>query len=119
MKVEDSLNNNPSIPIINLIPVNKLHCLMYLPALICDSKLNVSVVKKHKEKLGKQKYCWCGEFKYWIWELPYTNPNFDGHNYFLRIFVSNQKGISIEVGGTKQEELIMSAYQDYYDRMTK
>lgn len=45
-----------------------------------------SVVKFHKSRLGKQDYCWNGEYRYWIWE---------GDDW--RIYVSDIKGFCFEV----------------------
>lgn len=46
----------------------------------------LSLIKYHQGKLGKQDYCWTGEFRFWIWD-----------RIGYRLFISNLKGISFEV----------------------
>lgn len=52
----------------------------------------VDFVKKY---LGKQAYCWTGEFRFWVWEGEARG--FEGEPIGWRVYVSNQKGICFEV----------------------
>lgn len=65
----------------------------------------VSLVKK---VLGKQNYCWNGEFRYWVWE-----------NSQRRIFVSNQKGICFEVSDNLSFREAIKEYKKFIDSIKK
>lgn len=45
-------------------------------------------VEGHKRSLGRQDFCFNGSYRYWVW---------NDANMRWRIFVSNQRGISLEV----------------------
>jgi len=93
MKVEDSLNHRPTTPAINLLKdhtYRKRYAYHYMKLSDDIHKRGVKdLVKFFKEKLGKQTYCWTGSHKNWIWE-------FEEKDLFMRIFVNNIQGISIE-----------------------
>ena len=89
MKSIDILNATLTTPIENVMEgkdIAKL-ALEYLD--FCQ-KLPRDKVAAHKAGLNKKPYCWTGEFKYWIWELLINQK-------VIRVFVSNKKGICLEV----------------------
>lgn len=99
LTVDDRLNAKPTTPGINLLKdteLNKLYRDRYL--LYCDMLRNkrgsVNLVQHCKNRLGKQKYCWTGEYKNWIWEFEYHTPG--RPDFFVRVFVNNIQGVSIE-----------------------
>jgi hypothetical protein len=57
--------------------------------------LGLRPVEFVKQRLGKQAYCWTGEFRYWVWEGEARG--FEGEMVGWRVYVSNQKGICFEV----------------------
>lgn len=67
---------------------------------------NRPCVQAHKNKLGKQNYCWNGEFRFWIWETE-----------SWRVFVSNTKGICFEVLDSLSYEEAWNTWKDYLNRM--
>ena len=94
MTVEQVLLNNPTTPISNKDRNHKF-CHWYLQ-LCSDVHGKVFIeckrddlVKIHKKQLGQQKYCWNGEFKFWIWEFLEDKD-------MLRVYVNNHKGICLE-----------------------
>lgn len=63
------------------------------------SDLRPAVVRA-KEALGKQDYCWVGEFRYYIWERPF---DFKGQTLRWRLFAS-KRGLDFEVEGSPVDE---------------
>lgn len=63
-------------------------------------------VQAHKKVFGPQTYCWNGEFRYWIWDFG-----------TWRVYVSNQKGVAVEVNlGTSLEDT-MTILRTYWDKV--
>jgi len=86
-------------------PYNDDFYLDYLD--IC--KLNKPPVQSHKNKLGKQNYCYFnGEFRFWVWE----------HSDW-RVFVNNKKGICFEYRDGISKDAIHNAWEEYKKLMTK
>jgi hypothetical protein len=67
----------------------------------------LSSIQRHKKILGKQKYCWTGFVKHWVWEE---------NNW--RAYVSKE-GASFEVLESLTLKEAWSEWQDYYKRMMK
>lgn len=65
---------------------------------------NGKLVEFHKEKLGKQSYCFQGEYRYWVWD-------YGG----WRIYVSNRKGIAVEVDLSYDADQTMDALRVYWE----
>lgn len=65
------------------------------------SKMRPSV-DAHKKLLGKQDYCWNGEYRFWVWE---------GTDW--RVFCSNIQGTSFEVREGITIERAFAAWEDY------
>jgi len=59
-----------------------------------------------KSKLGRQTYCWTGEFRYWTWDYPDTK---------WIVHVSNKKGICFEVLPDLTYEQIETALNEFID----
>jgi hypothetical protein len=57
-----------------------------------------------KSKLGKQTYCWTGEFRFWTWDYPHTN---------WIVHVNNKKGICFEVLPDLTYEQIKAALDEF------
>lgn len=68
---------------------------------------NLSSVQFNKKVLGKQKYCYNGSVRYWVWEFD---------NY--RVYVSKE-GVSFEVLNSLSLEEAWLAWQDYYNKIIK
>lgn len=99
MTVEERLTKIPTTPAINLLQdpeLLKLYSDRYLS--FCNMLYNVrgsvNLVQHCKNRLGKQDYCWVGEYKNWIWEFKDDTPN--RPDFFVRVFVNNTQGVSIE-----------------------
>jgi len=69
---------------------------------LTPSKMGIRPVQLMKERLGKQDYCWTGEFRFWVWEQS---------NW--RVFVSNQKGICFEVREDLDYAHVRAAWDDF------
>jgi hypothetical protein len=65
----------------------------------------VSSIKWHKQKLGKQKYCWKGFIKHWVWETD-----------TWRVYV-NKEGSSFEVLESLNGDQAIEAWKDYYSKV--
>lgn len=96
-------------PIINL-----LHNIIYYDIMNVNyakmqkaRPIGVSFLKWHKQKLGKQKYCWTGFVKHWVWE-------FDN----WRVYVSKE-GASFEVLADLSAEDALAAWDEYYNLLIK
>jgi len=63
-------------------------------------------VARHKAVFGRQSYCWQGEYKFWVWDFQ-----------DWRIYVSNIKGISIEVDPSFDINQTMFILRFYWDKM--
>jgi len=64
-------------------------------------------VNRHKRIFGRQDYCYFnGEFRFWVWDFQ-----------DWRIWVNNQKGVSIEVDPNFGLTQTMSTLRSYWDRM--
>lgn len=59
-------------------------------------------VNFHQDRLGKQKMCWTGSNRFWVWE---------GKDW--RIFASNKVGTSIEVKAGLTTDQAWDAFNDY------
>lgn len=62
-------------------------------------------VEAHKEVFGQQSYCWNGEFRYWVWDFE-----------TWRVYVSNHKGVAVEVNQGSNLEQTMAILKDYWTR---
>ena len=62
----------------------------------------VSLVKHHQDKLGRQDYCWTGEFRFWVWD-----------RLGCRLYVSNHKGVCFEVPRDASRQDIRAALDAY------
>ena len=60
-----------------------------------------NLVEGCKKLLGKQSYCWTGEFRFWIWKFENC-----------RIFVSNHQGISIELRKDLTKDQVREVWSD-------
>lgn len=65
----------------------------------------MSSLQHHKQKLGKQKYCWTGHVKNWVWESD-----------CWRLYVSKE-GASLEVLRNLTLEQAIAAWKDYYSKV--
>jgi len=65
----------------------------------------ISSIEHHKQKLGKQKYCWSGFVKHWVWESD-----------AWRVYVSSE-GSSFEVLENLSPENAIVAWKDYYSKV--
>lgn len=60
-------------------------------------------VRFHQQRLGPQDLCWNGsEFRFWVWDKP-----------SYRLFVSNKKGVCIEVDYNAPKESIWEIFENY------
>jgi len=84
-----------STPLINVIQQNPRACrevsdtlieLAYTRPRHLDGR--VGCVEWLKSKLGRQSYCWNGEYRFWVWEL---------YEKRVRVYASNIQGWSFEV----------------------
>lgn len=64
-------------------------------------------VQMHKKKFGKQKFCFVGEFRYWVWDID-----------ILRLYISNQRGICFEVKTGTTSQKTMEVLEKYYKMLT-
>ena len=102
--------NTVTTPILNIFfhhPSDEI-CKKYLEQLqdhILMKPLGKSVTL-HLERLGKQSYCWTGEYKYWVWETEKW-----------RIYVSNKRGVAFEVLETLSPQEAWDAWLDYQSKM--
>lgn len=53
---------------------------------LVDLLIGSPKVQAFKNKLGRQNYCFQGEYRYWVWESVYW-----------KVYVSNSKGQTLEV----------------------
>lgn len=60
-----------------------------------------------KSRLGRQDYCFTGEFRYWVWE--------DDAGW--RVYVSNHKGIGFEVDASLNLDEALKAWEDFQKRV--
>jgi hypothetical protein len=61
------------------------------------------LVNAHQCLLGRQDFCWTGtEFRFWVWERP-----------TYRLFVSNPKGVSLEVPVDATRNDVLDALEQY------
>lgn len=92
LTVEDRLNKIETTPALNLLSGADRNSYARWYMIHCDSlhKMGVKDLVKHaKSKLGKQKYCWTGSHKNWIWE-------FGQGSTLMRVFINNTQGICLE-----------------------
>ena len=68
------------------------------------SQAKLSSKEFHKLKLGKQKYCWTGFIRHWVWE---------GNDW--RVYVSNN-GAAFEVKDGIDMVRAWAAWKDYFSR---
>jgi hypothetical protein len=64
-------------------------------------------IARHKRLLGIQQYTWNGEFRFWVWEVPFQ----------WRVFVSNVQGVSFEVAVGLSKDAAQAALDDYLTKM--
>lgn len=62
-----------------------------------------SPVQFHKEKLGRQSYCYQGDYRLWVWELTPKS----------RVYISNHKGIVFEVAKEVEKEEALELWSSY------
>lgn len=67
-------------------------------------------VSFHKQRLGKQHYCFTGEYRYWVWERSFKDS---GKEIGWRVYVSDKKGICFEVTENCHKGDIRLAFADY------
>ena len=69
---EERFASFPTTPIINIIQVSARFCdKLYNDRLtLLQAQRGQPCVSWLKARLGEQNYCWNGEYRYWIWELP-------------------------------------------------
>ena len=96
-----------TVSIINLIFPNKDRGDQYIKDTmhLMFARGKLSSIKHHKKKLGKQKYCWVGFVRFWVWE---------GDNW--RAYVS-KRGVSFEVLATLNADEAWAAWQDYFNKV--
>lgn len=96
-------------PVINKLFGNKEYSDEYIKRMIRGVYFQVrtpdTLVEAHKRLLGRQTYCWNGEFRYWVWD-------YRTH----RIYVSNKKGIGIEVEPNFDADQTMEILRDYWSK---
>jgi len=63
-------------------------------------------VEFHRNRLGKQKLCWTGEYRFWVWE---------GDDW--RVFTSNVSGMYFEVKSSITTKQAWAAFMDYLGRV--
>lgn len=68
------------------------------------------LVNFHKQRLGKQHYCFTSEFRHWVWERSFKE---DGQTIGWRVFVNNKKGVGFEVTENCNKEHISLLFADY------
>lgn len=77
--------------------------------------LGTTPVAFHKEKMGRQFYCFTGNYRYWVWEYSKRRGPAD-HLYtekVWRVYVNNHRGVGFEVNPKYTPEQAMAAWQDY------
>ncbi len=112
--VFNMLDENKTTPVLNVVSVEGSYKYtdeyLDLGHKIYQSKLfkkeEKNYVRLHKAIFGKQKYCWVGEFKNWIWE-------FKTGKYLLRVFVNNTQGICPEVSLSCPPKKAMEMFKKY------
>lgn len=94
-------------PIINFIFSNKNRGDQYIKdsMALMFARGQLSSIKYHKQKLGKQNYCWLGSVKHWVWE---------GEKW--RAYVS-KRGVAFEVLADITEDEAWEAWQDYFSKV--
>jgi hypothetical protein len=66
------------------------------------AKSGLKPVSFMKKLLGKQDYCWNGEFRFWVWQQG-----------DWRVYVSNTKGICFEVREFLSYGEVIYAWNDF------
>lgn len=94
-------------PIINFLFGNKEKSEQYLKdsMSLMFARGKLSSKDYHKKKLGKQKYCWIGFVRHWVWESE-----------TWRVYVS-KRGSAFEVLATLTEDEAWAAWQDYFSKV--
>lgn len=96
-----------TIPVVNLIFDSRQYVDEYKRRMLFgvyrQRSKNQTLVEMHKEVFGKQAYCYQGEFRYWVWDYG-----------TWRVYVSNQKGICIEVDPGFNSSQTMDILRDYW-----
>lgn len=91
-------------PVINILQHDQQCVDEYLNRMLRGYYVNINNhVKAHKKVFGQQSYCWNGEFRHWVWDFG-----------TWRVYVSNQKGVSVEVTQGSNLEQTMSILKDYW-----
>jgi len=92
-------------PIINILSqeISDEHSKQYIKDILELMMLrgDLSSIQFNKKKLGKQKYCWTGSVKNWVWE---------GEHW--RDYVSSE-GLAFEVLEGLNPDQAWGAWQDY------
>lgn len=73
--------------------------------------LHKPLVEFHKDRLGKQSYCYQSEYRYWVWE----NYKADGLGW--RVYVSNKGGVCFEVTKNSSVDQVKKLFYDYLKKM--
>lgn len=98
--------------VVNIIQENPDYMKEFLDRMVYEKGLHNAIFKSgnkpveaHKAIFGKQNYCFTGEYKYWVWDFG---------NW--RVFVSNIRGISVEVEPTFNSLDVMLILRKYWDQ---
>ena len=79
----------------------------YVSEFISLRPIGMSSIQFHKQRLGKQKYCFMGLVKYWVWE---------GKNWRASV---SKRGLSFEVLPALSIDEAWEAWQEYRSLMGK
>jgi hypothetical protein len=94
------------IPIENILQYNATYLQCYFNSMMKEL-VNKPLVKRHQLKIGKQTKClFLGKNKYWVWE--YDNWS---------LFVSNKKGVIINVLSDASVDEAWSCFEKYVSLM--
>lgn len=107
MRIDAKYKNRPTVPVINFFTGDLDFLKRYSEMMVVYHAQTSGHVMEHKNKFGKQTYCWVGEYKYWVWDFG---------NW--RVYVNNCRGVSIEFEpGTTQQEArkILADYWKTFD----
>ena len=103
---------NDTTPVINILndtPASDRRDILdsYLSETMTMHRAARPPVQWHKEKLGRQKYCWpSGEYRFWICEGP-----------GWCVYCSNQKGVCFEVQSDLDWRQALDAWKDYQKKV--
>lgn len=99
-------------PVVNIVQHDHACMREYLERMIYQDglyekirQMDKSLVEAHKEAFGRQTYCWSGEFRHWVWDFGKW-----------RVYVSDKKGIGIEVEPDVELEETMAILREYWQK---